>query len=144
MAPAVVHQSSSVAQTEAIAASLVERLSRGGVVGLEGGLGAGKTQFVRGLVSALGGDRQQVHSPTFILLHEYAISNGRRLFHLDAYRIGSDDLEAIGFEELLAAVHEGDVIAIEWPQNVAELMPVDAIRIQITADSPTRRTIHIS
>ena len=53
MAPAVVHQSSSVAQTEAIAASLVERLSRGGVVGLEGGLGAGKTQFVRGLVSAL-------------------------------------------------------------------------------------------
>ena len=140
MAREVFH-SASVEETEAIAARLADRLRGGGVVALEGELGAGKTQFVRGLVKALGGDGRQVHSPTFVLLHEYALAGGRRLFHLDAYRVGAGDFEAIGFDELLAATAAGDVVAVEWPGRVAELLPAEVVRVRITAMSPTTREV---
>src|SRR5262250_599351 len=93
--------SESVAQTEAIAAELAGRLRAGQCVALYGELGAGKTQFVRGLVRGLGGPERAVSSPTFVLLNVYP---GGRLtvFHLDAYRVtGPEDFEAIGFAELL-------------------------------------------
>jgi len=136
--------SRSVAETEAVAARLAQCLSAGGAVAIEGELGAGKTQFVRGLVRGLGGEARQVHSPTFVLLHEYACAGGRRLFHLDAYRVGTDDFEAIGFDELLAATREGDIVAVEWPQRVAELIPEHAIGVRIEVTSPTERVIHVS
>ena len=136
--------SRSVAETESIAADLAERLAGGGgVVALEGELGAGKTQFVRGLVRGLGGDVRQVHSPTFVLMHEYTCAGGRRLFHLDAYRVGAADFEAIGFDELLTAAREGDVVAVEWPEKVAELIPKEAIRVLLEATSPSVRRIMI-
>jgi tRNA threonylcarbamoyladenosine biosynthesis protein TsaE len=98
---------------------------------------------VRGLVRALDGDPRQVHSPTFVLLHEYACAGGRRLFHLDAYRVGANDFEAIGFDELLAAAGQGDVVAVEWPQKMADLMPATAIWVRIEVTSPTSRRISI-
>jgi tRNA threonylcarbamoyladenosine biosynthesis protein TsaE len=135
--------SGSVATTEAIAARLIDTLKFGGVVALQGELGAGKTQFVRGLVRALGGDPGQVHSPTFGLLHEYTCA-GRRLFHLDAYRIDSGELEAIGFDELLSRARQGDVIALEWAEKVRALIPADAIWVRIDVASPTRRQISMA
>ncbi len=137
-------RTASVAETEAVALRLASRLDRGGVIALEGDLGAGKTQFVRGLVSGLGGEPRQVHSPTFVLLHEYACAGGRRVFHLDAYRVGADEFEAIGFDELLAAAEAGDVVAVEWPQKVAELIPERAIHVRIETVSETERLIHVS
>lgn len=136
--------SRSVAETEKIAARAAEALRAGGVVALVGELGAGKTQFVRGLVRALGGDVRQVHSPTFVLLYEYACADGRRLFHLDAHRIGPADLEAIGFGELLSAARAGDVIAIEWAEKVRELIPPEATWVQIEATSAKHRGITIT
>jgi tRNA threonylcarbamoyladenosine biosynthesis protein TsaE len=137
------YTSRSVAETETVAGELSQHLASGGVVALEGELGAGKTQFVRGLVAALGGDVRQVHSPTYVLLHEYACAGGRRLFHLDAYRVGPDDFEAIGFEELCATAREGDVVAVEWPQKVAELIPAGAIWVRLEATSSTTRRISV-
>ena len=136
--------SNSAGETEEIAARLAESLAAGGgVVALTGELGAGKTQFVRGLVRGLGGDPRQVHSPTFVLMHEYACPD-RRVFHLDAYRVAREDLEAIGVEELLAAAREGDVVAIEWAEKVRGLLPTDAIWISIETNAPTRRRIIIA
>lgn len=135
--------SDSVAETERIAARLADSLRAGAVVALTGELGAGKTQFVRGLVRALGGDARQVHSPTFILLHEYVCAAGQRLFHLDAYRVGPTDFEAIGFDELLSAARDGDVIAIEWAEKVRELMPGEAVWVRIETISATQRALSI-
>ena len=61
--------STSVEQTETIAAELAATLRGGECVALDGELGAGKTQFVRGLVRALGGNPRSVSSPTFVLLN---------------------------------------------------------------------------
>ena len=97
-----VHVSNSVAETESIAAELSRTLRGGECVALRGDLGAGKTQFVRGLVRGLGGNPRAVSSPTFVLLNVYEA--GRLpVYHLDAYRVaGPDDFEAIGFSELLS------------------------------------------
>ncbi len=117
-----VHESSSVQQTEHIAHDLSQPLVGGEVIALEGDLGAGKTQFVRGLVRGLGGDP--------------------KVFHLDAYRVGgADDFEAIGFSELL---EQGGVVVVEWSSRVAELLPANRINVQIEANGETTRRISIS
>src|SRR5215831_19055074 len=102
----------SVAETEAAAARLAASLRGGEVVALHGELGAGKTQFTRGIVKGLGGDVHTVSSPTFVLLNVY--DTGRlKVFHLDAYRVhGAEDFDAIGFAELL---DQNGVIVVEWP-----------------------------
>src|SRR4051794_15134380 len=101
-----IYESQSVAETERVAASLASTLVGGECIALEGDLGAGKTQFVRGLVVGLGGDGRQVASPTYVLLHVYgglahADIGGvppmrLAVYHLDAYRVsGEEELEAI-------------------------------------------------
>ena len=137
----VVLQSSSVAGTEAIAASLAAALVPNDVVTLAGELGAGKTQFVRGLIRGLGGDPRAVSSPTFALLHVYP--TGRLVVnHLDAYRVqGGDDFDAIGFDELLDA---GGVTVVEWAERVIDRIPTGAWRVDLRAVSVEQRVVHIT
>ena len=79
----------SAEQTEAAAAALAPALEAGDLLLLHGGLGAGKTAFVRGLVRGLGGDENEVSSPTFALMNRY---EGRiPVFHFDLYRLGSEE-----------------------------------------------------
>jgi tRNA threonylcarbamoyladenosine biosynthesis protein TsaE len=129
--------SHSVAETESVAAELAARLRGGECIALHGDLGAGKTQFTRGLVRALEGNARAVCSPTFVLLNVY---QGGRLavYHLDAYRVhGAEDFEGIGFTELL---EQGGIVIVEWASRVAELIPADAIEVKIeTIDETTRR-----
>lgn len=141
MIPAQEYISRSVAQTEAIAADLAQQLSPGTCIALHGALGAGKTQFVRGLVRALGGNPRQVSSPTYVLLHVYQTPN-MPVFHLDAYRVeGSDDFEAIGFSELL---DQKGVVIVEWASRVASLLPANTINISLHATSPRKRVITLN
>ena len=135
-----VHESNSVAQTEAVAASLAQTLRGGECLALHGDLGAGKTQFVRGLVRGLGGNPRAVSSPTFVLLNVY--DSGRlKVYHLDAYRVGgADDFESIGFTELLA---QGGVVVVEWAARVESLLPPDRIRVTILPTSEQSRRIEI-
>lgn len=133
-------ESHSVEETEAIAAEVAARLVGGECIALDGDLGAGKTQFVRGLVRALGGDPRAVSSPTFVLLHVY--DSGRlKVFHLDAYRVhGSEDFDSIGFAELL---EQRGVVVVEWPTKVASLLPTNSINIHIESTGETDRNITI-
>lgn len=136
-------ETASPAETEACAAVLARRLGRGAVLALAGDLGAGKTCFVRGLAAGLGLDPRRVSSPTFVLLQEYAHpGTARRLAHLDAWRLaGPDDLDAVGWEELL---DDPDlVVAIEWPERVAARLPARAWRIAIEHLDAARRRIVI-
>ena len=77
--------SHSPAETESLGEKLGRAAQRGLVIALSGDLGAGKTQFVKGLARGLG-ISARVHSPTFTLVNEYG--GGRlKLFHLDLYRL---------------------------------------------------------
>ena len=132
--------STSVAQTEAVAAELASTLRGGECVALYGDLGAGKTQFVRGLVRGLGGNSRTVSSPTFVLLNVY--DSGRlKVFHLDAYRVGgADDFESIGFGELL---EQRGVVVVEWAQRVASLLPSATLHVTISTIAESDRHIEI-
>lgn len=132
--------SHSAEQTEAIAAEFAQKLRGGECIALHGQLGAGKTQFVRGLVAGLGGDVRSVSSPTYILLNLY--DSGRlTLFHLDAYRVGgAEDFEAIGFSELL---EQGGVVVVEWASRIAEALPADCMQVSIEHIGPQQRRIEL-
>jgi tRNA threonylcarbamoyladenosine biosynthesis protein TsaE len=136
----LIFQSQSAAQTERIAADLAEKLGGGECIALYGEMGAGKTQFVRGLVRALGGSPSAVSSPTFVLLNIY--DSGRlKVFHLDAYRIsGAEDFEAIGFEELL---EQRGIVVVEWAQRVEQLLPSHRIDVRLIVSGKTSRQIDV-
>jgi tRNA threonylcarbamoyladenosine biosynthesis protein TsaE len=134
------HRSHSARQTESIAAKLAETLRAGECIALDGPLGAGKTQFVRGLAVGLGAPARAVSSPTFVLLNIYR--GGRiPLFHLDAYRIaGPEDFEAIGFSELL---EQNGVVVVEWATRVKDILPPKRINVTIEVTGKTDRQIVI-
>jgi tRNA threonylcarbamoyladenosine biosynthesis protein TsaE len=134
-------ESASVEQTEAIAGELALTLRGGECIALYGDLGAGKTQFVRGLVRGLGGNPQTVSSPTFVLLNVYDRAR-LKVFHLDAYRVhGAEDFEAIGFPELLE--QNDAVVIVEWAERVERLLPRDRVNLRIEALGEQRRRIEI-
>jgi tRNA threonylcarbamoyladenosine biosynthesis protein TsaE len=127
-------------RTAEIAAEFARELRGGECVALHGDLGAGKTQFVRGLVDGLGGPVGQVCSPTFMLLNVY---KGGRLcvYHLDAYRVGgSEAFEEIGFPELL---EQGGIVAVEWAERIGALLPPEHLEVVLTPLSTDRRLIQI-
>jgi tRNA threonylcarbamoyladenosine biosynthesis protein TsaE len=106
--------SQSPAQTEAEGERLALLLAPGDIVALTGGLGMGKTVFVRGLARGLG-TGCAVSSPTFALIHEYR--GGRlNLCHMDAYRLtGPGDLDETGFFDYIDA---GWAAAVEWSERL--------------------------
>lgn len=88
------------------------------IFALQGEMGAGKTQFTKGLALAMG-IPQLVTSPTFAIENEYG-EEKNKLFHFDAWRLeDSSELTALGFEDL---VKNKSVISIEWAEKVADLV----------------------
>jgi tRNA threonylcarbamoyladenosine biosynthesis protein TsaE len=115
------------AETERLGARIAAALRPGDVVLLRGDLGAGKTTLVRGVARALGA-AGPVTSPTFALAHRYDLPEGRRVAHLDLYRLaglGDED------EELVDEELDGGAIGlVEWPDAVAPLLG-DRVRLEV-------------
>jgi len=111
----------SVSATWAAAARYAKTLASDAVVGLIGPLGAGKTQFARGIVAAAQGDADVFHgSPTFALVHEYRTSHGS-LFHWDFYRLASAaELDRVGWQEYCTP---DAVCLVEWADRFPVVMP---------------------
>ena len=135
--------------TESIGGDLARELSGGDVLLLEGDLAAGKTTLVRGLVRALGGDTDDVSSPTFVLLQSYRCDNDavEVVHHVDLYRLGEriSDLREIGIEEILS--EPTAIVAVEWPKDaLATWIPRDARvwRVVITTEADDSRRIEIT
>jgi tRNA threonylcarbamoyladenosine biosynthesis protein TsaE len=131
----------SLEDTAAFAAELAATLRPGDVIALDGELGAGKTTFVRALIESLGGAANAVSSPTFMLLNIYTTPR-MPVFHLDAYRLGgADDLEAIGFEELL---ERGGLVIVEWASRVDTLLPARRVAIAIETIGENARRFSVT
>jgi tRNA threonylcarbamoyladenosine biosynthesis protein TsaE len=109
--------SHSPAETEALGEDWGRQCGRGWVIGLSGGLGAGKTQLVRGLARGLNA-AARVASPTYALVHEYP--GGRLpLFHLDFYRLDTrEQIIAAGLEPYL--VRPDGITVVEWVERWLE------------------------
>lgn len=131
-------------ETEAsrFAGSLARRDQGATLVTLSGELGAGKTSFVKAIARTLGIE-ETVNSPTFVLEKIYLLPDGppfKRLVHIDAYRLSKgSDLAPLGFDELMQDA--GNLILLEWPEKVADVLPVPATRISFTTLSNDARMI---
>lgn len=133
MSENIIRTARSVEEMNALAAEFLQRFPDGGHFALFGEMGVGKTTFIQGICKALGLDF--AGSPTFSLVNEYALTDGRMLFHFDLYRLNSpEELSAIGFEEYL---DRGNYIFIEWPQMGGSLTE-KMHRIEITDDQGVR------
>ena len=132
--------SRSEADTIAIAEKLAKTLVPGDVVALFGGLGRGKTAFVRGLAYGLGLDGGQVCSPTFALVNEYRGAGARTLCHFDMYRVtGEEALHTTGFYD---CIDNGGILAVEWSENILYALPERAINVTISlGEDETQRVI---
>ena len=138
--------SSSEAETEQAGADFAKTLRPGAVVALYGGLGAGKTAFVRGMARGMG-IKTRVYSPTFTIVNEYRApapregGAGAELCHFDMYRLeGAEELFNIGWEDYL---RRGAVCAVEWSENVEEAFEGDEMRVHIEHAGGDRRKITI-
>ena len=126
----------SAAETEALGAAVGRALTGGAVLALFGGLGMGKTAFVRGLAAGRGLEAE-VSSPTFALVHEYG--GQPPLVHFDMYRVtGWDDLYSTGFFDYIDA---GCIRAVEWSENVEGALPEEALRFRFARREDGAREI---
>lgn len=134
------YYSGSYRETEKIGYDIGKKLTGNEVVALFGGLGMGKTAFIRGLANGLGVPSEHISSPTFAIVHEHM---GRvKLFHYDMYRIETwEDLESTGFFDAL----DNGVLAIEWSENIENALPLPRYEVKISAgDSENERKIVLS
>jgi tRNA threonylcarbamoyladenosine biosynthesis protein TsaE len=130
---------SSEAETRAVAAGIAPTLAAGDVLLVSGDLGAGKTAFVRGVAEGLGIDPDLVSSPTFTIVHDYG--GGRvPLVHVDLYRLDRADLYDLGLDPDLA---DRGVVAVEWPERLNRA-PANALRVRIADAGGDRRQIEIT
>jgi tRNA threonylcarbamoyladenosine biosynthesis protein TsaE len=110
------------------------------MITLAGELGAGKTTLARAICRGYGVE-QEVTSPTFAIVHEYAASKSP-VFHVDLYRTeGVRDLQNIGWDDLLEA---DALVLIEWPERARELLPRNhlPIELQYVEADATRRVMY--
>jgi tRNA threonylcarbamoyladenosine biosynthesis protein TsaE len=121
-----------------IAQSIIQKSIPHRVFLLHGGMGAGKTTLVKALCKYLG-VVDQVTSPTFSLVNEYATSSGDTIYHFDLYRLEKES-EALdfGMEDYLCSGH---YCFIEWPDRAPGLMPDDAVKINIDVHNHQRTFI---
>jgi tRNA threonylcarbamoyladenosine biosynthesis protein TsaE len=114
------------------------------VVCLYGDLGSGKTTFVKAAAEALG-IKEIVTSPTFVIEKIYKLDTKKlkRLFHIDAYRLEEGtELLALGWNEIIA--NNENIIFIEWPKYVADVLPTNRHNLTFTFVDENTRTIQVA
>ncbi len=133
--------SNSLGETKIVAERFSKSLKRPSLVGLVGDLGAGKTVFAKGIVSGLGGNSEEVSSPTFALLNVYEIGGGR-VCHFDLYRLKDEnELLFVGLYDMLEDPRA--IVVIEWIDKFKNLRSQADYIVSISHISEGSRGIEI-
>lgn len=125
-----------------------ERLHRGDCVTLFGDLGAGKTEFAKGIcehfrVSDI------VSSPTYTIMNQYdgELPDGQplQIYHIDLYRIKTnEELENVGFDDCMYA--HNSIKLVEWAERAEQGLPSSryAVNLRASADDDSERVVEIT
>jgi len=125
-----------VNKTRKVARLLAQEI-KGGVIGLVGELGAGKTTFIQAFAKGLG-VKNKLTSPTFVLMKKY-----RNLYHIDCYRISSyKDILDLDFKEIIS--NPKNIVVIEWAEKVRKILPRNILWIHFKIVSEKERRVIIS
>lgn len=129
----------SPAELPAAARRFIEAMGEHTLFAFYGKMGAGKTTFIKALCEALGVE-DPVTSPTFALVNEYrSATTGELIYHFDFYRIEKlEEVYDMGYEDYF---YSGALCFIEWPELVEDLLPGDAVRVDIVEEADGSRRL---
>ena len=133
---------SSLETIDAVAQEFVrEAMQEDTVFAFRGGMGAGKTTFIKALCAALGVE-EVVTSPTFAIVNEYrSETTGELIYHFDFYRIKKlDEAYDMGCEDYF---YSGAVCFVEWPEMVEDLLPGNTVWVDIKVEADGTRSVVI-
>lgn len=121
------------------AKAFVEAMDQNTVFAFYGKMGAGKTTFIKAVCEALG-VIEVVNSPTFSIVNEYrSETTGELIYHFDFYRIKKlDEVYDMGYEDYF---YSGAVCFIEWPELIEELLPGEAVKVEIAEQEDGSRIV---
>ena len=128
----MVYITKSAEETKQIGYKLAEKIDTGAIqtkfIAMRGEMGVGKTAFVAGFASYFG--ITGVKSPTYAVMNQHTAKSGKKILHLDTYRIADeDDLYSIGFYDYLDG---GDIMLVEWSENIEYAIPTGALYVEIS------------
>ena len=121
------------------AQQFIEAMGDSCVFAFYGKMGAGKTTFIKAICEELG-VKDVINSPTFAIVNEYRSEETCALiYHFDFYRIKKlEEVYDMGYEDYF---YSGALCFIEWPELVEDLLPGDAVRVDITEEEDGSRTV---
>jgi tRNA threonylcarbamoyladenosine biosynthesis protein TsaE len=125
------------------ARQFIENIGNHRVFAFYGKMGAGKTTFIKAICEELGVE-DVITSPTFAIVNEYStdsslLSPDSSIFHFDFYRIKKlEEVYDMGFEDYF---YSGSLCFIEWPELIEEVLPEDAVKVNIAENADGSRTV---
>ncbi|MCQ2176379.1 MAG: tRNA (adenosine(37)-N6)-threonylcarbamoyltransferase complex ATPase subunit type 1 TsaE [Bacteroidales bacterium] len=121
------------------AAEFISLIGDNTLVAFYAPMGAGKTTFTTAICRNLGVDESEISSPTFSIVNEYRSSKGESIFHFDFYRITKiPEALDIGFYDY---IDSGCLCLMEWPENIEEILPEEAVRVSISVMEDGSRVV---
>ena len=128
-----------LAEMDDVAQSLMKKFGSKSIWAFHAPMGAGKTTLITALCQILG-VQDRVNSPTFAIMNEYQ-GLGKVIYHMDWYRLENDgEARRAGVE---MAMEDSDFCFIEWPEKAINLIPAEALHIEIEILGPEHRRIFI-
>ena len=127
-------------QIHEAARTFIDHIGNDTIFAFYGNMGAGKTTFIKAECEELGVE-DVINSPTFAIVNEYLAGNGNTIYHFDCYRINKI-VEALdmGCQDYFDS---GNLCFIEWPENIAEILPEEAVAVHINVQDNDSRIIEI-
>ena len=123
------------------AKEFVNNMGDAKVFAFYGKMGAGKTTFIKAICDCLG-VVDTVTSPTFAIVNEYQSDTvDYPIYHFDFYRIKKlEEVYDMGYEDYF---YGGGICLIEWPELIEDLLPEDAVHVDIKENEDGTRSVKV-